>query len=91
MVGWHHQFNGHELGQMAGDGEGKGNLACCTPCGHEVSNITWRLNNSNPLKGNQDLAPRLHYYFPAAPALSLNSFLSLVSTCPLELSEGHGG
>jgi len=22
MVGWHHQFNGHELGLTLGDGEG---------------------------------------------------------------------
>ena len=22
MVGWHHQFNGHGLGQTLGDGEG---------------------------------------------------------------------
>ena len=26
MVGWHHQFNGHELGQTPGDGEGQGGL-----------------------------------------------------------------
>ena len=30
MVGWHHQFNGHELGQTPGDGEGQGSLVCCT-------------------------------------------------------------
>ena len=23
MVGWHHQFIGHELGQIPGDGEGQ--------------------------------------------------------------------
>ena len=23
MVGWHHQFNGHRLGQTLGDGEGQ--------------------------------------------------------------------
>ena len=23
MVGWHHQFNGHELGQTVIDGEGR--------------------------------------------------------------------
>ena len=90
IVRWHHQFNGHELGQTAGDGEGKGSLVCCSPCGHEELNVTWWLNNSNPLR-NQDLAPKLHYYFSAAPPLSLNSFPSLVSTCPLELSEGHAG
>ena len=26
MVGWHHKFNGHELGQTPGDGEGQGGL-----------------------------------------------------------------
>ena len=28
MVGWHHWFNGHELGQTPGDGEGQGGLVC---------------------------------------------------------------
>ena len=31
MVGWHHQFNGHELGQTLGDGEGQGSLASRSP------------------------------------------------------------
>ena len=26
MVGWHHWFNGHELGQIPGDGKGQGIL-----------------------------------------------------------------
>ena len=26
MVGWHHSFNGHELGQTPGDGKGQGIL-----------------------------------------------------------------
>ena len=39
-------------------------------------------------------APRLHYWFLAAPPLSLHPLPSLISntgTSPLELSEGHGG
>ena len=28
MVGWHHQFKGPELGQILGDGERQGGLAC---------------------------------------------------------------
>ena len=28
MVGWHHRFNGHELWQTPGDGEGQGGLLC---------------------------------------------------------------
>ena len=33
MVGWHHQFNRHELEQAPGDGEGQGGQACCSPWG----------------------------------------------------------
>ena len=33
MVGWHHLFNGHGLGQTPGEGEGQGGLACCHPKG----------------------------------------------------------
>ena len=36
MVGWHHQFNGHEFEQNLGDTEGQGSLACCSPWGHRV-------------------------------------------------------
>ena len=31
MVGWHHRLNGHEFEQAPGDGEGRGNLARCSP------------------------------------------------------------
>ena len=30
-VGWHHQLNGHEFEPTAGDGDGQGSLACCSP------------------------------------------------------------
>ena len=29
MVGWHHQFNGHEFEQTSGESEGQGSLVCC--------------------------------------------------------------
>ena len=45
MVGWHHQFNGHELGQTPGDGDGQGSLVCCSPWGCEELDTTWWLNN----------------------------------------------
>ena len=41
MVEWHHQFNGHELGQTPRDGGGQGGLACCCPWGHKESDTTW--------------------------------------------------
>ena len=37
MIRWHHSFNGHELGQILGDGEGQGSLVCCSAWGHEES------------------------------------------------------
>ena len=36
MVGWHHQFNGHECEQIQGNSEGQGSLACCSPGGRRV-------------------------------------------------------
>ena len=39
--------NGHELGQTSGDGEGYGDLMCCSPWGHKESDTTGRLNNNN--------------------------------------------
>ena len=47
MVRQHHQLNGHEFEQAAGDGEGEGSLACCSPWGHKESDMTERLNNNN--------------------------------------------
>ena len=37
MVGWHHGFNAHKLGQTLGDDEGYGSLECRSPWGHEGS------------------------------------------------------
>ena len=47
MVGRHHWFNGHELGQTPGNGKGQGGLACCSPWGHEELDTTWWLNSNN--------------------------------------------
>ena len=45
MVGWHHWFNGHELGQTPRDGEEQGSLACYSPWGREELDMTWWQNN----------------------------------------------
>ena len=53
MVGWHHWFSGHELGQTPWYGEEQGGLACCHPWGCEESDTAWQLNNNpqnSPLK-----------------------------------------
>ena len=46
MVGWHHRFNGHELEQTPGDGEGQEGLVSCSPWGHRDSNTIGQLNNN---------------------------------------------
>ena len=37
----------HQLGQIQGDDEGQGSLACCSPWGCEELDTTWLLNNNN--------------------------------------------
>ena len=46
MLGWHHQCNGHELGQTSGDGEGQRGLACCRPWCSKELDMTGQLNNN---------------------------------------------
>ena len=43
MGGWHHQCNGHELGQTLGDGEGQGGLVCCSPWSCKELDMTGQL------------------------------------------------
>ena len=52
MVGWHHQFNGHEFEQTPGDGEGQGSLAFCRPWGCEESDPTEQLNSNKSTNRN---------------------------------------
>ena len=40
MVGWYHQFNGHEFEQTPGDSEGQGSLACCSSWGCKGVDMT---------------------------------------------------
>ena len=44
MAGWHHRLNGHEFGQILGDGKGQGSLAFCSPWGHKELDTTEQLN-----------------------------------------------
>ena len=42
MVGWHHQFDGHEFEQAPGDGDEQGSLGCSSPWGwKEWDTIEW--------------------------------------------------
>ena len=46
MVGWHHQFDGHEFEYAPGFGDGQGSLAYCSPGGHKESDMTEQLNRT---------------------------------------------
>ena len=46
MVECHHWLKGHEFEQAPGDGEGQGNLECCSPWGGKESDMTDGLNNN---------------------------------------------
>ena len=47
-VGWHHQLDGHESEQALGVGDGQGSLVCCNPWGRKESDMTERLNWTEP-------------------------------------------
>ena len=63
MVGWHHQCNGYELGQTPEDGKEQGSLLCCSPWGHEESDMIWLLNNNSNNKLTGTLRPSWSLYF----------------------------
>ena len=40
MLGWHHRCNGHELGQISGDGEGQEASCAVVHRGRKESDMT---------------------------------------------------
>ena len=54
MVGWHHQFNGHEFEQTLISSKGQGSLECCSPWGHKGSG-TERLSDWTTTRGAESL------------------------------------
>ena len=56
MVGWHHCLNGHEFEQALGDGEGQGNLACCSPWSRKESDTTKWLYNNKVIRRNKTVS-----------------------------------
>ena len=47
-----HQLNVDETEQTPGDGEGQGNLACCTPWGCKELDTAQQLNNKERIVPN---------------------------------------
>ena len=62
MLGWHHRPNGHESEYASGDGEGQGNLACCSPRGGKESDTTERRDNLKGSEGNAICEDDLHLH-----------------------------
>ena len=50
MVGWHHQFDGHEFEQALGVSDGQGSLVCCRPWGCKELDMTEQLNWTKGVK-----------------------------------------
>ena len=46
MVGWLHQFDGHEFEQALGVSDGQGSLVCFSPWGRKELDTTERLNKT---------------------------------------------
>ena len=46
MVGWHHQFNGHDLSKLWEIVKGRGSLLCCSPWVCKESDLTQQLHNN---------------------------------------------
>ena len=44
IIGWRHLLDGYEFEDAAGGGDGQGSLACCSPWGHILSDVTDQLN-----------------------------------------------
>ena len=50
VVGWHHQFDGHEFGQAPGVGDEQGSLQCCSLLVLKELGTTEQLNRTEFLE-----------------------------------------
>ena len=77
LVGWHHQFDGHEFEQALGIGDGQGSLACCSPWIRKESDMTEQVNWIDGV--GRGCLMRLHHS-PASPS-SQSLLLSFFLRC----------
>ena len=64
MVGWHHRFNRHELGQTPGDGGVQGGLACCSPWNCKELDVTWDWTTTKNCIQHLIVTKRVYTYTP---------------------------
>ena len=77
MVGWHHWFNGQELGQTPGDGKGQGGLVCCSP---------WGLEKSDLATEQRYLCIHIHTHTSVAGHLGYLHFLAVMNNAAMKYS-----
>ena len=53
--------HGHEFEQAPGDGEGQGNLVCCSSWSHKELDTTQRLNSNNKSYGEASSLLQRHF------------------------------
>ena len=75
MVGWHHQFDGHEFKQVLSIGDRQGSLACCSPW--VCRDTTEQLNGTDGV--GQGCLMRLHH--SPTPSSSQSLLLSFFLRC----------
>ena len=68
----------HEFEQALGDGDGQGNLACCSPWDCKESDMTEQLNRTEPSKYESVSHPGFDLHFleaerPSTPGWQISS------------------
>ena len=82
MVGRHHSFNGHELEQTPGDGEGQGGLVCCSPSNEYSGLISFRIDWFGLLAVQGTLKSLLQHHSSKASILWRSAFLMIQLSHP---------
>ena len=67
MVGWHHQFDGHEFEQALVVGDGQGSLVWCAAV-HGVAKIQTRLKRLSSSSSRHHVTKKRHYFVNKGPS-----------------------
>ena len=75
MIGWHHQLNAQKFGQVQGDGERQGSLACCSPWVFQSVRHEWVTEKQPHCKVLMVIYLFVHLTFKLLDFLSIYKFL----------------
>ena len=79
MVGWHQRRDGHVFEWTLGVAEGQGGLACCSPWGCKESDMTERLNWTDPLISAASIFRNAYFLSWVSQVMSNNTWSSDLS------------